>query len=1003
MSLPRPHLVLRGSSLLCGLLLLAQWLPASPHPGRPSNGPVSGAQSGEPITLTPGRAVRREIGGSEAHKYNLELAESQYVSLLVSQQGSDVVVTVIDPEGARTTVDRPNGSRGREVASYIARRAGTHGLEIRSLERAAPRGGYEVVMAEPRPATTRDESRLAAERAVTEGETLRARKTAASLPQALEKFGQAIALWRALEEPYETAVALYGRCIAHRLLGGSEQAVGDCSESADLMRSLGDPYGEAVARTGRAWAYIYLGEPARAFADFSDSLSARRRIGDRQGATLDLLGVGWAYALQGDYDRALQHFHESLQELEDLGDPRGRPIRLAAVGEVYRRLGQPAQAIKHLTQALQLAREAGNDRAGEAETLSSIGWCQYALGQLGEAKESFSEALPIRRAVGDRAGEATTTLGLAHVERALGNLYNARLHIDDALGVVESLRARVASTPLRLSFFALVQDYYEFNVDLLMHMHRLDPDRGFAAAALEVIERARARGLLDLLNEARVDVRQEVPADLIDRERDLRARLNSAASYQRQLLSESHTAAQAAAAAKDVDDLTNAFANAEARIRQASPRLASLTRPQPVTAAYIQREIVDSETLLLEFALGRERSFLWVVSPAKVSAYELPPRRQIEDAAARVLELLTSRNRTVRGETGDQRRARVEAADGQYEAEAARLGGMLLAPAAGQLGTKRLLLVSAGVLQLVPFGALPLAPPGGGRPVPLVVNHEIVHLPSASTLAVLRRQPPSRQPPSKLISILADPVFSLADERFPETAARGKAAANAHLIPTTGAAAIKQGGVGGRGADAGEAERSYRELPRLFRTRWEAEQIADLAPPGAAVQSLDFMASRETATGAEVADSRIVHFATHAVLDDARPELSGIVLSMFGPDGRPRDGLLRMHDVFNLKLSADLVTLSACRTAAGREYGGEGLIGLTRGFMYAGARRVVGSVWSSDDKATAELMVRFYRKMLRENLQPAAALRAAQIEMQRDRRWQSPYFWAGFILQGEWR
>jgi CHAT domain-containing protein/tetratricopeptide (TPR) repeat protein len=959
--------------------------------------PQAQAQAAEPEVLAPRQVHRREIGGGEVHAYMFELSAHQFVSLSVNQQGSDVVVTITDSEGGRTRVDRPDGSRGREAVSYIAAKGGTYRLEVQTLETAAPRGYYEITMGEPRPATARDESRLAAERDVSEGEILRARKSAASLPQAIEKFGQAINLWQALDEPYETAVALYGRCLAHRMLGENEEAITDCGVSAETMRALGDNYGEAVARTGRAWAYIYLGEVGKASADFDESLKIRRRIGDRQGETLDLLGIGWTHVLRENYARALDYFQQSLRVLDAAGDPRGRHVRLEALGEVYRRSNRPAQAIEYLTQALRLVRGSGSDPGGEAETLTGIGWCRYTLGQLDQAQEAFAAALPIRRAVGDRTGEAATLLGLAHVEGARGNLSDARRDVDAALDIIESLRARVASQPLRLSFFAIAQDYYEFYVDLLMRMHRLNPDRGFAAAALEVSERARARVLLDLLNEVGIDVRQGLPADLLEREQSLRSRLNYAANYQRQLLSETYTAAQAAAAAKDVEELAAALGEVEAHIRHVSPRYAELLQPQPLKAAQIQSEVADGETLLLEYSLGRERSFLWAVSADGINAYELPGRQEIERASMRVWELLTARNRTVAGETSDQRRARFEAADAQYEEAAARLSRLLLTPAAGQLRAKRLVVVASGVLQLIPFGALPQPQPGGYQP--LVLSHEFVTLPSASTLLLLRRESRRREPPKKLLAILADPVFSRGDERFAETAARGPA----------GTPARPAGAGGGRNDVAGYAPPVVYDgqpdgaPPRLFRTRWEAEQIAALAPPGEVVESLDFGANRETAVGPVVGGSRIVHFATHAILDDEHPELSGILLSMLEPDGRPTDGFLRAHDIFNLKLSADLVVLSACRTAAGKDVKGEGMMGLTRGFMYAGTPRVLGSLWATEDKATSELMVRFYRNLLRRAMRPPAALQAAQVEMLRDRRWQSPYFWAGFTLSGEWR
>jgi CHAT domain-containing protein/Tfp pilus assembly protein PilF len=945
-------------------------------------------QDVEPSPLAADRAFRREIGGSERHYYSVRLKAGEYARLLVEQQGIDVVLTVFDAEVRRAQADRPNTAHGREAISFIAARDGEHRVEVRSLERIAPRGWYTIRIAEVRPSTPRDESRMAAEQAVTEGETLRARKTAVSLPQGLEKFNQAVALWRALDEPYEVAVALFGRCVTERQLGNSAQAVASCSESLAMMRALDDAHGIALAGTGRAWAYVYLGETDKALADFEGSLAVRRKVGDQPGESFDLFGAGWVYVLRGNYDRAAESFRQSLAILTATGDPRGRAPRVAAIGEVYRRTGAHARAVEQFEAALRLSREAGGDRHVEADTLTSLGWSYFALGQLAEAQRHLDEALPMRRATGDRTGEAVTLLGLAHVERGRGNLHNARLQVESAIAIIESLRSQVAVRPLRLSFNALTQDYYEFYVDLLMRVHRLDSSRGADVAAFEASERGRARGLLELLGEAAVDVREGVSPELLERERTLRARLNAAANYQRQLLSESYTTAQAAAAAKDVDDLAAALGEAEAQIRRASPRYAALVHPQVLDAAAIRRDVVDADTTLLEYALGKERSYLWAVTRSSVTAYELPPGPEIEAAALRLRELLTARGRDLPGETAAQKRARVAEANARRKEEAARLSRMLLAPVAAQLGDRRLLVVASGALHLIPFGALPS--PASTADEPLILTHEIVTAPSASAVAMLRREPAKLPPATRSISILADPVFSRGDERFTELAARGTNFVNSALRDHAPA----------RPSVVSALDREA--LPRLFRTRWEAEQIAALAGPDAA-QMLDFAASREAASGAIVSSSRIVHFATHALVNDAHPELSAIALSMFDPEGQPRDGFLRAHDLFNLKLSGELVVLSACSTAVGRDYRGEGLVGLARGFMYAGVPRVVGSLWATDDKATAELMVSFYRKMLKERLRPAAALRATQAEMWREQRWQEPYFWAGFVLQGEWR
>ena len=168
--------------------------------------------------------------------------------------------------------------------------------------------------------------------------------------------------------------------------------------------------------------------------------------------------------------------------------------------------------------------------------------------------------------------------------------------------------------------------------------------------------------------------------------------------------------------------------------------------------------------------------------------------------------------------------------------------------------------------------------------------------------------------------------------------------------------------------------------------------------------AIDFDANRAFATSGELSNYHIVHFATHALIDNVHPELSAIALSAVNKQGQAEDGFLRANEIFNLKLAADLVVLSACRTGTGKEVAGEGLIGLTRPFMYAGAPRVIVSLWPLEDRATAELMVRFYKQLLGpRKLSPAAALREAQIEMWNDARWRAPYFWGAFVLQGEWR
>jgi CHAT domain-containing protein len=483
------------------------------------------------------------------------------------------------------------------------------------------------------------------------------------------------------------------------------------------------------------------------------------------------------------------------------------------------------------------------------------------------------------------------------------------------------------------------------------------------------------------------------------------------AAAQFALLNRKHTPEQADAAAKEIAAITAEYEEVQAQIRARSPRYAALTRPQPLSLAEIQRQVLDPDTLLLEYSLGDNASYLFAVSDTTITSHRLPKRAEIEAAARRVRELLIA-PQPQPDDTEAKYQARIKEARASYWPQAAELSRMLLGPVAsqaGRLGRKRLLIVADGALQYIPFAALPAPSPGndeernsGTEPQPLFIEHEIVSLPSASTLATLRRETAGRKPAEKSLAVLADPVFTDDDTRVRRNA--GKAGAKGRT----------------RSADSDKIDIAFLQMTisvretgvidaaggfgRLLNTRREAVAISALVPERERLQALDFGASRSTALRPELGQYRIVHFATHGMLNSVHPGLSGIVLSLVDDEGKPQDGFLRLQDIYNLKLPAELVVLSACETGLGKEIKGEGLIGLTRGFMYAGTPRVVASLWKVDDRATSELMKRFYQGMLGpEALSPAEALRQAQLSIWKQNQWRAPFYWAAFVLQGEWK
>jgi CHAT domain-containing protein/Tfp pilus assembly protein PilF len=948
--------------------------------------------------LQPFIPVERKLVGGETHLYGFSLSQGQYMHALATQQDIDVVLTIFGPaEKQRAEVDRPNGARGLEGISFIALEAGEYRLQIRSLESVASQGQYKIVIDELRGALPRDEQRVAAEAAVTEGEKLRAKGTASYFRQALVKFEDALALWRKLKEPSEEFVALYGAGLCRRSMGENQRAITDFSQAIGLARELKDRYDEAIAQTAIGWAYIYLGDYENALDAFTQSRALRQVIGDRRGETLALYGVGWAHALAGQDEQALVNFFQCLEIKRAVKDHRGEAFNLVGIGKIYNRLGRNTEALDYLQQALKIL-EASGPKLARADALMNTGWVYLSLSKYDLAMDHFQQALPLWRTIGDRTGEAATLFGISRTERQQGRLIDARAHMDDAVTIIESVRTKGDNQQLRTSYFALVQDYYEFDVDLLMQLQQLDPTGDYASAAFQVSESARNRSLLDLLNEARADIRKGIDPHLIEQEQILHQQMDEAATEQRKLLGGKHTRDELKTAAKTISNLTGLYQDVEAKIRAASPRYASLTPTRPLSALEIQRQVLDKDTVLLEYALGQERSYLWAITNAEIHSYELPKRTEVEAAARHLYALMTARNQRQPDETIEQKRERISRADAEYPAASAELSRILLGPVASLLGAKRLVFVPQGALQLIPFAALPApsSQPGVASQA-LLVNHEIVNLPSASTLALLRRDLQGRQKAAKTIAVLADPVFTKTDERF-EAKENGKQDASHPSL------ARSLGPKGEGAAGKSDTMEDEQHLPRLFNTRWEAKQILSLVKPQESLQAIDFAANRAAATSPALGQYRIIHFATHAFINDMHPELSGIILSLFDRAGHPQDGFLRAHEIFNLKLPVELVVLSACRTGLGKEVKGEGLVSLTRGFMYAGSPRVVVSLWSLNDRATAELMAHFYKHMLGpEQASPAAALRLAQIEMLSDERWKPPYYWAAATLQGEWQ
>ena len=873
---------------------------------------------------------------------------------------------------------------------------------------------------------------------------------------AIDRYHEAQAAWHDLGRSRGERDVLPGLAMAHRSLGESDVSIVEWQQFLESARAGQDLPAEAMGLAQLADTYQQMDDPEQQIETLLEALRlSARRQGRMEGNLLDRIAsvymrlheyptaldylhrweaiersqgqvspavleeIGEVYDAMGDHSKALDYYRDALPKrkfslyhannlfrigeinaslsnytsaLESMKEaveiylaypnPGVATGPLVSIARIYLKMGDRPTALEYLRRAKAIAEVVRDPTM--AGLLSDLAEAWLESGEQEEARSCYQAALELKGPAIGPMSDVEWYAGLARVERDLGELGKARSHIEAALGLYESMRARIRSADFRSAYFTGARAYYDFYVNLLMRMHQQEPEPPYAAEALQASERGRARTLLETLMEARADIRHGIDPQLLKQERGLQQRLNARALWQQQVLMREHTSQEANAVATEIRGLNADLERVEALIRARSPGYAALTEPAPLSYPEIQ-QLAGSGTLLLEYFLGDEHSYLWAVTGNSISVFPLPPRERIDEAARRLYDLVDARGQHPKGETGQQRLARIAQADAAYPKAAAALSDMVLGPAKGLLGRRRLAIVADGGLAYVPFAALP----DPQTTEPLAVRHETVLLPSATVLAEMRREVAARKPAPKAVAILADPVFDRNDERV-----TGSVAVSA---PEPRSRDLERSAT-----EVGLAETGGR-IPRLPFSRAEAQSILSLAPAASTLMAVDFEASRATGISPSLAQYRVIHIATHGLLNSETPALSGIVLSLVDRHGQPQNGFLRLNEIYNLNLPANLVVLSACQTALGKDIRGEGLVGLTRGFMYAGAARVAASLWKVDDAATAGLMAQFYKSLLADHLPAAAALRAAQTWMRTQPQWQSPYYWAAFELQGEWK
>lgn len=775
-------------------------------------------------------------------------------------------------------------------------------------------------------------------------------------------------------------------------IGLAHSSVKDYEKSIDfLTEALEVPQPDnfkAVTLSNLGFVYSNLGELSISLPYYNEALSLSRKIKDIRNEAIIINNIAVDQLNNNNLKEAEENFFLVMPKYKETKNKRGEAAALTRLADIKLKQGDKEGAKLLLNDALKIRIEI-DDRTGEVYTRNLLGITQQFLGNYKDAQSNFDKALALSQEFFNENGELTTLYNLSAFEKEQKNLSKALAIIEEAVNKIETTRSKFTNKNFQSTYFATNQNYYELYIDILMNLHQLNPKENYHIKAFEISEKMRARSLLELISEGAADAEDKLTLNSED--------LKKSDELHNQL---SYLAAQLIKLKTDTskkDELVNVeqtFANVKNKLELIGTKIRSKKsnfdklNPSVLNVKDIQNRVLDIDTALIQYSLGKNNSYTWLITKTDIFVFVMPPRETIENLAERVYSCLIERNKNNEWETEEDEAYRIENADKEYLKLGLELSRILLRPLEAHLKNKKRLLISAeGNLCFIPFSALPLTETQQVKRLFLMEKYETASVPSSSTIALIRQKEEKKGKLGRIL-VLADPVFDAKDERLSKFTSASDVAANTNnKIDST----------------KKQVRGSRRDLTftRLISAKREASSISKIFS-NSVDELIGLDANKQNFMSLNLSQYNFIHLSTHSFADTEQPELSTIILSLVNKYGQEQDGFLTVGDIVNLKVPVELITLSSCQTALGKEKRGEGVVGLARAFFYVGAKRVISTLWSVNDEATSELMIRFYRN-IRKGLTPALALRQAQLEMLRLSMYKSPYYWAGFQIQGEYK
>ncbi|MBI4852829.1 MAG: CHAT domain-containing protein [Acidobacteria bacterium] len=823
----------------------------------------------------------------------------------------------------------------------------------------------------------------------------------AEIKDALAFYEKALVAAEKENNKISQAKLLSSMAIIYDEIGDISHALNYYNQALNKWRSLKSPNKESIASELEILENIgkiyYKQKDTRQALNFLEEASELAKESKDNFSQAQILNsIGNVYRASGESRKAIEFYSDALMLHKQNNDLVSTSITATEVAKTHLELGDGDKAVGFFTEAYKLNQRQGN-RAIEAGIFYHLGLALEFNYEEEKAIASYKQGIIVAKELQDKIQEAQFNYRLSLLEKRRGHLKESQLSIEKAIELIENLPSKLVKRQLANNYLSKATDYFELYIDLLMQQHKLNPSNANDLAALRVSERERTYILLDLMTTSEINLSANSNKDLVLQENNLKQLISDKTSKLVRFNIAEAPVHEIGEIERELKALSNQLKDLQTEIKQKNPHYANFSQPTPLNLKEIQENILDPETVFLEYSLGNEQSYLWVVSQTEIKSFYLPKRSEIESLAKYLRELVTARNLLAKGEKNiGGRPITLELAENEYPKVALDLSKMLLSPIAEKLGKKRLVIIADGALQYIPFNALP-DPSKTDSYQALLVDHEIVSLPSITTINTIREETKDSKLQAKTVMFVADPIVSLVDNRV-----RVKPISKDSALLNTSTDLKEANLLIEKSAKEVGLPLTTQGLPRLSVVEDEVKEISQILSKEENKQLFSFNASLSSLSK-ESSPYKAIHFATYGLVNSLHPELSGVVLSIADEQGNLQDGFLQTHKIFKLNLPTELVTLSNCDTTLSKNAQEEGLTGLTRSFIYAGAKRVMANLWNTNDPASIELMKKFYQKTLKENQAPAFALRAAQLEMLQDEKYKNPFYWAGFQLQGEWK